>query len=64
MAGGFDTCGVEYLIRDGKRYYYDINALSVFADSTQIQFPPGQDPTVLFVNLIEERLSQVRRRAA
>ena len=64
VAGGFDTCGVEYLIRNGKRYYYDINALSVFADSTQIQFAPGDDPTVRFVNLIEERLSEVRRRAA
>jgi formate-dependent phosphoribosylglycinamide formyltransferase (GAR transformylase) len=64
MAGGFDTCGVEYLVRDGKRYYYDINALSVFADNTQIQFPPGWDPTACFVDLIEERLSQVRRRAA
>jgi len=64
VAGGLDTCGVEYLIHDGKRYYYDINALSVFADNSLIQFAPHEDPTTRFVNLIEQRLSQLRRDAA
>lgn len=64
VAGALDTCGVEYLIHEGQRYYYDINALSVFADNTLIQFAPQQDPTTQFVNLIEERLTEVRRDAA
>jgi len=64
LAGNLDTCGVEYLIHEGKRYYYDINALSVFANKTQIHFEPKDDPTTRFVNLIEQRLSQLRRDAA
>lgn len=57
-AGGFDTCGVEYLIHKGKRYYYDINALSVFADPAKIRFSKEIDPTAIFVDVIEQRLAK------
>jgi biotin carboxylase len=56
VAGGLDTCGVEYLISEGKRYYYDINALSIFADERQVQFAAPVNPTARFVDLIEQRL--------
>jgi formate-dependent phosphoribosylglycinamide formyltransferase (GAR transformylase) len=55
-AGGLDTCGVEYLISGKKRYYFDINALSIFADNTKVQFAKPIDPTASFVDLIEKRL--------
>jgi formate-dependent phosphoribosylglycinamide formyltransferase (GAR transformylase) len=57
-AGGLDTCGVEYLTSKGKRYYFDINALSVFADNTKVQFEKSIDPTARFVDLIEKHLSR------
>lgn len=50
-----DIGGIEYLIddRDGKHYYYDINALSNFvADAPRVL---GFDPWVNFVDYIEER---------
>ncbi|MEO8337024.1 MAG: hypothetical protein ABI664_18715 [bacterium] len=54
---GLDIGGIEYLVddRDGKHYYYDINALSNFvADATNVI---GFDPWKNFVDYIEERAS-------
>ena len=56
-AAGMDLGGVEYLInaRDGKPYFYDINALSNFvADAPNII---GFDPFVDLVDFILERAS-------
>jgi glutathione synthase/RimK-type ligase-like ATP-grasp enzyme len=50
-----DIGGIEYLVddRDGKPYFYDINALSNFvADATNVI---GFDPFVRFADYIEER---------
>jgi hypothetical protein len=50
-----DIGGIEYLIddRDGKAYYYDINALSNFvADAPNVI---GFDPFSRFVDYIESR---------
>jgi predicted ATP-grasp superfamily ATP-dependent carboligase len=52
---GLDIGGIEYLIddRDGKPYFYDINALSNFvADAPNVI---GFDPWVGFVDYIEAR---------
>ncbi|MBA3672734.1 MAG: hypothetical protein H0W68_12035 [Gemmatimonadaceae bacterium] len=52
---GLDIGGVEYLVddRDGKHYYYDVNALSNFvADAQNVV---GLDPWVPFVDYIESR---------
>ncbi len=54
---GLDIGGIEYLIddRDGKHYFYDINALSNFvADAPNVV---GFDPWKNFVDYIEERAS-------
>ncbi len=54
-AAQIDVGGIEYLVdaRDGKHYYYDINALSNFvADAPNVV---GFDPWPLFVDYIEER---------
>jgi len=54
---GLDIGGIEYLVddRDGKHYFYDINALSNFvADATNVI---GFDPWKNFVDYIEERAS-------
>jgi len=54
-AVGLDVGGVEYLIddRDGKHYFYDINALSNFvADAPRVV---GFDPWQSFVDYIEYR---------
>ena len=54
-AGKLDVCGVEYLEseRDGRRYFYDINALSNFvADAPRVV---GFDPFVPFVDYLERR---------
>lgn len=59
-AGGLDIGGVEYLEseRDGRRHYYDINALSNFiADAPKVL---GFDPMARLVDLLEERLIQGR----
>lgn len=56
-----DVGGIEYLIddRDGRPYYYDINALSNFvSDAVNII---GFDPTVKFVDYLQGRLPNVRR---
>ena len=54
---GLDIGGIEYLIddRDGKHYFYDVNALSNFvADPVNVI---GFDPWVKFVDYIESRAS-------
>jgi glutathione synthase/RimK-type ligase-like ATP-grasp enzyme len=54
-AGGLDICGIEYLVddRDGRPYFYDINALSNFVtDAPRIV---GFDPFERFVDYLEER---------
>jgi glutathione synthase/RimK-type ligase-like ATP-grasp enzyme len=51
-----DVGGIEYLIddRDGRAYFYDINALSNFvSDAVNVV---GFDPTARFVDYIETRL--------
>lgn len=56
-AAGLDVGGVEYLEseRDGKRYYYDVNALSNFvADPMTVL---GFDPTPRFVDALTSRLT-------
>ena len=52
---GLDVGGIEYLIddRDGKPYFYDINALSNFVADAQNVI--GFDPFVRFVDYIESR---------
>ncbi|MDB4914634.1 MAG: hypothetical protein JWM95_2278 [Gemmatimonadetes bacterium] len=54
---GLDIGGIEYLVddRDGKHYFYDINALSNFvADAPNVV---GFDPWTSFVDYIELRAS-------
>ena len=54
---GLDIGGIEYLVddRDGKHYYYDVNALSNFvADAPNVV---GFDPWTNFVDYIEERIA-------
>lgn len=54
---GLDVGGVEYLVddRDGRHYYYDVNALSNFvADAPSVV---GFDPWPRFVDYIESRAS-------
>ena len=54
-AVGLDIGGIEFLVddRDGKHYYYDVNALSNFvADAPRVV---GFDPWVPFVDFIEKR---------
>ena len=56
---GLDIGGIEYLVddRDGKHYFYDINALSNFvADAPNVV---GFDPWKNFVDYIELRTSGV-----
>ena len=53
---GLDIGGIEYLVddRDGKHYFYDVNALSNFvADAKNVI---GFDPWTNFVDYIEERI--------
>ena len=52
-----DIGGIEYLVddRDGKHYFYDVNALSNFvADAPNVV---GFDPWTGFVDYLEERLA-------
>jgi hypothetical protein len=54
---GLDVGGIEYLVddRDGKPYYYDINALSNFvADAPNVV---GFDPWTNFVDYLEARVA-------
>ncbi|MDB4877586.1 MAG: hypothetical protein JWM41_4032 [Gemmatimonadetes bacterium] len=59
---GLDIGGIEYLVddRDGKHYFYDINALSNFvADAPNVV---GFDPWVNFVDYIEKRVARGEKR--
>jgi hypothetical protein len=52
---GLDVGGIEYLVddRDGKHYFYDVNALSNFvADAPNVV---GFDPWVNMVDYLEVR---------
>lgn len=58
-AANLDVGGIEYLVddRDGRHYFYDINALSNFvADATSVI---GFDPFVNLVDYLEERIGIV-----
>ena len=53
MAAGIEVGGIEYLVDDcdGRRYYYDINALSNFvADAPRVI---GFDPFPRLVDFLE-----------
>ena len=54
-AGGLDIGGVEYLVaeRDGRHYFYDLNALSNFV--TDAPAVVGFDPTARFVDYLLRR---------
>ena len=59
-AARLDVGGIEYLVddRDGRHYFYDINALSNFvADAPRVI---GFDPVVRLVDWIEARLGSPR----
>jgi RimK-like ATP-grasp domain len=65
--GEFDTCGVEYLLSRGARYYFDINALSNIVRDPATVFkdhPEFVDPTDQLVKFIQQRLEQAARTAA
>jgi glutathione synthase/RimK-type ligase-like ATP-grasp enzyme len=51
-AGGLDVGGVEYLVaeRDGRHYFYDVNALSNFVTDAPSML--GFDPTARFVDYL------------
>jgi glutathione synthase/RimK-type ligase-like ATP-grasp enzyme len=54
---GLDVCGIEYLMdaRDGRPYFYDVNALSNFVtDAARVV---GFDPFERLVDAIEARLA-------
>jgi hypothetical protein len=54
---GLDVCGIEYLVdaRDGRPYFYDVNALSNFVtDAVRVV---GFDPFERLVDVIETRLA-------
>src|SRR5204862_7060724 len=54
-AGHLDVGGVEYLVaaRDGRPYFYDVNALSNFVSDAPNLL--GFDPTARFVDYLERR---------
>ena len=61
---GIDVGGVEYMVddRDGRPYYYDINALSNFvADGPRVV---GFDPFVRLVNYLEQETERPGHAAA
>jgi len=58
---GIDVGGVEYIVddRDGRPYFYDINALSNFvADAPRVI---GFDPFALLVDYLEEEVERASR---
>jgi glutathione synthase/RimK-type ligase-like ATP-grasp enzyme len=60
---GLDIGGIEYLVddRDGKHYFYDVNALSNFtADPLNVI---GFDPWITFVDYLEKRAARVSEHA-
>ena len=63
-AGRLDVCGIEYLVddRDGRPYFYDVNALSNFV--TDAGRVVGFDPFEVFVDYVERRLPRALGRAA
>ncbi|MEO7962886.1 MAG: hypothetical protein ABIT38_03155, partial [Gemmatimonadaceae bacterium] len=63
-ASSLDIGGIEYLVddRDGKHFFYDINALSNFvADAPNVI---GFDPWVNFADYLEVRAGLVHAEAA
>ena len=57
-AAGLDVCGIEFLVdqRDGRPYFYDVNALSNFVtDATRVV---GFDPFERLVDVIEAKLAE------
>lgn len=57
-AAGLDVCGIEFLVdqRDGRPYFYDVNALSNFVtDATRVV---GFDPFERLVGVIEAKLAE------
>ncbi len=60
-AAHLDLGGVEYLIneRDGKAYFYDVNALSNFV--TDAERLLGFDPYARLVDVVEERIAELGR---
>lgn len=54
-AAQIDIGGIEYLVsaRDGRRYYYDVNALSNFVSDAPAVV--GFDPVPVFVDYLERR---------
>ncbi len=61
---GIDVGGIEYLEsdRDGRTYFYDVNALSNFvADPVRVV---GFDPTARLVDALEERIRETERTRA
>jgi hypothetical protein len=57
-AAQIDIGGIEYLVsaRDGRRYYYDVNALSNFVSDAPAVV--GFDPVPVFVDYLERRVAQ------
>ena len=58
QAANLDVGGIEYLVddRDGRHYYYDVNALSNFvADAVNVV---GFDPWPLFVDYLVDRAAR------
>jgi glutathione synthase/RimK-type ligase-like ATP-grasp enzyme len=57
-AAGLDVCGIEFLVdrRDGRPYFYDVNALSNFVtDAIRVV---GFDPFERLVDVIEARVAE------
>ncbi len=63
QAARLDVGGIEYLVseRDGRRYFYDINALSNFV--TDAPRVVGFDPWPIFVDFLEARAASGKRLA-
>ena len=63
-AARLDVGGIEYLVddRDGRHYFYDINALSNFvADAPNVV---GFDPWVPLVDYLEQRAGIAQAKVA
>jgi hypothetical protein len=61
---GLDVCGIEYLVdaRDGRPYFYDVNALSNFVtDAVRVV---GFDPFERLVDVIEVIEARLPARAS
>lgn len=64
QAGGFDICGVEYMIddRDGKARFYDVNGLSNFVANPMDVL--GWDPHENLVDYLQREIAATKRVAA